>query len=192
MGLARFGGFLAVFAIGAAGPIACAAAHGDGFDTADGGGEDSGHVWPSGGKDGGAGATTKDGAAISIDGSVGGDSAISGPTADECLEGWASYDGGCPAPVITDSYVGNGCVGTTGWFVDGANFQLRQHNTGIADYGPQSFGANGNQMNWNVITTTQLCVTVSAGAKDAWVGHTIYVVNPDGKSSNSVVVGDKL
>jgi hypothetical protein len=102
------------------------------------------------------------------------------------------YMGACPAPIISDSYVGMGCVGTTGWFIDGDNFQLLQHNMGIADYGPQSFGANGNQMDWNVITTTQLCVTVAAAAAGAWVGHTIYVVNPDGKMSNSVVVQNRL
>ena len=178
-------------AIGTGSLVACGAAHGEDFESADAG-ADSGHKWPSSGGDSGT-KSGGDGAAGETDGAVLPDGAIAiGPTADDCLEGWAAYDGGCPAPVITDSYVGNGCVGTTGWFVDGANFQLRQHNTGIADYGPQSFGANGDQMNWNVITTTQLCVTVSAGAKAAWVGHTIYVVNPDGKSSNSVVVGDKL
>lgn len=115
-----------------------------------------------------------------------------GPTADQCLEGWRMYGGACPAPEITSSYVATGCVGTSGWFIDGKNFQLEQRNTGIADYGPQSFGANGNQKHWNVITTTRLCVTISAGAKSAWVGHTIYVKNPDGKTSNSVVVQDRL
>lgn len=115
-----------------------------------------------------------------------------GPTAAQCLEGWRKYGGACPAPQISASYVANGCVGTTGWFVDGQNFQLEMHNVGIADYGPQSFGANGDQKHWNVITTTRLCVTVSAAAKSAWVGHTIYVKNPDGKSSNSVVVQDRL
>jgi hypothetical protein len=118
--------------------------------------------------------------------------AAGGPSAAACLDGWADYAGTCPAPTITSSYVGNGCVGTTGWFVLGTNFQLEQHNTGIADYGPQSFGANGDQKSWNVITTTELCVTVAASAASAWVGHTIYVKNPDGKSSNAVTVTSLL
>ena len=119
------------------------------------------------------------------------DTAI-GPSAAACLEGWASYAGTCPAPQITSSYVAAGCSGTTGWFVLGSNFQVEQHNTGIADYGPQSFGANGDQKIWNVITTGQLCVTISAASKAAWVGHTIYVKNPDGKTSNAVTVADLL
>ena len=86
----------------------------------------------------------------------------------------------------------SGCVGTTGWFVMGSNFQVAQHNSGIADYGPQSIGANGDQRSWNVITTGELCVTISAAAKAAWVAHTIYVKNPDGKTSNSVIVTDLL
>jgi hypothetical protein len=114
------------------------------------------------------------------------------PTPAQCLEGWPTLNGQCAAPVISASYVADGCVGTTGWFVEGANFELRQHNVGIADYGPQSFGANGNQENWNVITSNKLCVTVYAGFKSSWVGHTIYVQNPDGKTSNSVVVQDRL
>ena len=117
---------------------------------------------------------------------------LAGPSADQCLEGWRMFDGRCPGPVIYRSYVGNGCRGTTGWFIEGLNFQVEQHNVGIADYGPQSFGANGNQKHWNDISTTRLCVTVSAGAKSAWVAHTIYVVNPDGKMSNAVVVEDRL
>lgn len=114
------------------------------------------------------------------------------PTPAQCLEGWRMYNGACPAPIITESYVANGCVGTSGWFIDGANFQLEQRNMGIADYGPQSFGANGNQKHWNVITPTRLCVTVAAGAAGTWVGKTIYVKNPDGKTSNSVVVSNRL
>ncbi len=125
------------------------------------------------------------------DAATGLDAAL-GPSAAACLEGWADYAGTCPAPVITSSYVASGCAGTTGWFVNGSNFQVEQHNTGIADYGPQSIGANGDQKSWNVITTTQLCVTVAASAKAAWVGHTIYVKNPDGKTSNSVTVTDLL
>jgi len=117
---------------------------------------------------------------------------VMGPTAEQCLEGWRMYPGNCPGPQITESHVGNGCAGTTGWFIEGKNFQLEKHNMGIADYGPQSIGANGDQKHWNVITTTRLCVTVSAAAKAAWVGHTIYVINPDGKKSNSVVVKDLL
>ncbi len=191
MSIARFAVFSAVLAIAGVALVACGAAHGADFQSADASAE-SGHRWPgstddSGTTNGGDGSSVETDGGTELDGAI-----VDGPTADECLEGWAAYDGGCPAPTITDSYVGNGCVGTTGWFVDGANFQVRQHNTGVADDGPQSFGANGNQMMWNVITTTQLCVTVSAGAKDAWVGHTIYVVNPDGKSSNSVIVGDRL
>ena len=138
-----------------------------------------------------AAAGVKDGAAA-VDAATAPDLAVPGPTAAQCLEGWRTYGGTCPAPTITESYVGNGCVGTTGWFIEGTNFQLEMHNTGIADYGPQSFGANGNQKNWNVITPTKLCVTVFAGYKSTWVGHTIYVKNPDGKMSNSVVVTDKL
>lgn len=114
------------------------------------------------------------------------------PTAEQCLEGWRNYGGRCPAPTISESYVGRDCVGTTGWFILGSNFQLEQHNTGIADYGPQSFGANGNQKHWNIITPTKLCVTVAAQFADTWVGKTIYVKNPDGKQSNSVVVTNKL
>jgi hypothetical protein len=135
----------------------------------------------------GADAATGDGASTTVP-----EAAPPGPTAQQCLEGWQGYAGACPAPIIASSYVGNGCVGTTGWFIEGQNFQLEQHNVGIADYGPQSFGANGNQKHWNVISTTMLCVTVYAGYKSSWVGHTIHVVNPDGKSSNSVVVQDKL
>lgn len=119
------------------------------------------------------------------------DSAL-GPSAAVCLEGWAGYAGTCPAPQITSSYVASGCVGTTGWFVVGSNFQVEQRNTGTADDGPQSIGANGDQKMWNVITTTQLCVTISAAAKAAWVGHTVYVKNPDGKTSNAVIVTDLL
>lgn len=115
-----------------------------------------------------------------------------GPSAALCLEGWADYAGACPAPTISSSYVASGCAGTTGWFVIGSNFQVQQHNTGTADYGPQSFGANGDQKIWNVITTGELCVTISATAKSAWVGHTIYVKNPDGKTSNAVTVTDLL
>lgn len=171
---------------------AACAAHGEGFDDSE---KDSGATWqptwPSGKVEAGHagdGATLEDAAIVLPDGAI----LPTGPTPDECLDDWATYDGGCAAPTITDSYVGSGCEGTTGWFIDGTNFQLRQHNSGIADYGPQSFGANGNQMNWNEITPTQLCVTVSAAASSAWVGHTIYVVNPDGKTSNSVVVSSKL
>ncbi len=115
-----------------------------------------------------------------------------GPSAEDCFTDWADFAGTCSAPVISSSWVGNGCVGTTGWFIEGDNFQFRQDNDGIADYGPQSMGANGNQMHWNVITPTLLCVTVFAGFKDTWVDHEIYVVNPDGKASNSVVVQDYL
>jgi hypothetical protein len=114
------------------------------------------------------------------------------PTPAQCLEGWSTLNGQCAAPTITSSYVANGCVGTTGWFVEGNNFELERHNVGIADDGPQSFGANGNQKHWNVITPTKLCVTVSATFKSVWVGQTIYVKNPDGKASNSVVVEDRL
>lgn len=114
------------------------------------------------------------------------------PTPAQCLEGWPSLNGRCAAPAITASYVGNGCVGTTGWFIEGSNFELERHNVGIADYGPQSFGANGDQKHWNVITPNLLCVAVYAGYKSSWVGHTIYVKNPDGKTSNSVVVQDRL
>lgn len=114
-----------------------------------------------------------------------------GPTPDECLEGWRQLPtGSCPAPIIERSYVSEGCVGTTGWFVEGANFQLRQRNVGVADDGPQSIGANGNQGHWNVIRPDLLCVTVSAGSRDSWVGHEIYVINPDGQRSNAVVVQD--
>jgi hypothetical protein len=173
---------------------AACAAPGEGFDSAE---QDSGAtthpVWPTtkpdAGHPTGDASTLEDGSITLPDGAV----VSGGPTPDECLDDWAEYDGGCAAPTITDSYVGNGCEGTTGWFVDGTNFQLRQHNVGVADYGPQSFGANGNQMNWNEITPTQLCVTVAASSTDTtWTGHTIYVVNPDGKMSNSVVVTNKL
>jgi hypothetical protein len=81
-------------------------------------------------------------------------------------------------------------VGTTGWFVEGANFQLRQRNVGIADVGPQSIGANANQQHWNVIRPELLCVTIAASGRDTWVGHEIYVINPDGQRSNAVVVQD--
>lgn len=114
-----------------------------------------------------------------------------GPTPDECLEGWRQLPpGACAAPVIERSYVSEGCLGTTGWFVEGANFQHRQHNVGVADYGPQSIGANSNQQHWNVIRPELLCVTVAASSRNAWVGHEIYVINPDGQRSNAVVVQD--
>jgi hypothetical protein len=113
------------------------------------------------------------------------------PTPAQCLDGWRSLD--CAAPIITNSYVSNGCANTTGWFIDGYNFEhLGPSGPNTADYGPQSFGANGNQSAWNVITPNRLCVTVAAGFSSAWVGHTVYVKNPDGKSSNSVVVADRL
>jgi hypothetical protein len=114
-----------------------------------------------------------------------------GPTPDECLEGWRQLPArACPAPVIERSYVSEGCLGTTGWFVEGANFQHRQHNVGIADYGPQSIGANANQQHWNVIRPELLCVTIAASSRNAWVAHEIYVINPDGQRSNAVVVQD--
>lgn len=110
---------------------------------------------------------------------------------EECLEGWRQLPAGaCAAPVIERSYVSEGCLGTTGWFVEGANFQHRQHNVGVADDGPQSIGANGNQQHWNVIRPELLCVTIAASARHAWVGHEIYVINPDGQRSNAVVVQD--
>lgn len=171
--------------------LAGCSSHGGDVRNADGGPPD---LAASGGTDLAAGrdlATVGDAATVA-DSALAVDLTPSGPTADQCLEGWRMYGGACPAPTITQSYVGNGCVGTAGWFVEGQNFQLEQHNMGIADYGPQSFGANGNQKHWNIITTTKLCVTVAAAFKDTWVGHTIYVKNPDGKASNSVVVQDKL
>ena len=112
------------------------------------------------------------------------------PTPEQCLKGWRELD--CPAPSISASYVGHGCVGTTGWFIEGNYFQHEKDNTGIADYGPQSIGANGNQRHWNIITPTKLCVTVAAAFKSTWVGKTIHVKNPDSKTSNSVVVEDRL
>jgi hypothetical protein len=169
---------------------------GSGNGGGGGGGSDSG-----GGGGGGDGSAPDAGGGTNVDAAADGPfvpvldaapDAPVGPTAQQCLMGWASYAGACPAPIITSSYVGNGCVGTTGWFIEGQNFQFEKDKVGFADYGPQSIGANGNQKHWNVITTTLLCVTVSAAAKGAWVGHTIHVVNPDGKASNAVVVQDKL
>lgn len=155
----------------------------------------AGHDVGDGGEDGGGDASTSD-ASPPSDAGLGDaslpDAGPTGPTAAECLEGWASKAGACPAPVITASYVASGCVGHTGWFIEGQNFQLERRNVGIADYGPRSIGVNGNQRHWNVITPTLLCVTVSAASKGTWVGATIHVENPDGKTSNSVVVTDKL
>lgn len=114
-----------------------------------------------------------------------------GPTPAACLEGWRQLPpGSCAAPIIDRSYVTDGCVGTTGWFVEGANFQLEQRNVGIADYGPQSIGVNSSQRHWNVIRPDLLCVTISANGRGTWVGAEIYVINPDGQRSNAVTVQD--
>lgn len=114
--------------------------------------------------------------------------AFANPSPLECLDGWRHLS--CPAPVIYRSYIGDDCMGTSGWFIVGENFQHEgPSGPSTADYGPRSFGANGNQKHWNVITPRQLCVTVGAGPGDTtWTGHTIYVENPDGQQSNSVVV----
>ncbi len=111
----------------------------------------------------------------------------------ECFEGWATLPAGtCAAPIIDESWVGEGCVGTDGWFISGANFQLRERRTGVADRGPQSIGVNGDQSHWNVIEPNLLCVTIYRGYADTWAGHDVYVVNPDGQSSNTVTIQNRF
>lgn len=117
------------------------------------------------------------------------------PSAAQCLEDWRLHGGRCPGPVIYASYIANGCRNTTGWFIEGLNFQVEQRNGGggIADYGPQAFGAaDGNQKHWNDLTVSRLCVTIPYSARNNWLYHSIYVVNPDGKMSNAVVVESRL
>ena len=60
------------------------------------------------------------------------------PSEADCFTDWKKL-GNCPAPQITESYLGNNCAGTTGVFVVGRYFQSGNKfwtTNGFMPYGP--------------------------------------------------------
>jgi hypothetical protein len=115
------------------------------------------------------------------------------PSDADCFTDWKAR-GNCPAPQITESYLGNNCMGTTGVFVVGRYFQSGNQfwtTNGFMPYGPYALTTKLNRDTWNYLTPRLMCITTSADAT-YWTGFAMQVKNPDGQTSNSVTVGNKL
>jgi hypothetical protein len=115
------------------------------------------------------------------------------PTDADCFTEWKTL-GSCPAPQITDSYLGNNCMGTTGVFVVGRYFQSGNRfwtTNGFMPYGPYAQTSKLNRDTWNWLSPRLMCITTSADAA-YWTGFAMQVKNPDGQLSNTVTVGNKL
>ena len=115
------------------------------------------------------------------------------PTDAECFTDWKSL-GNCPAPQITESYLGNNCVGTTGVFVVGRYFQSGNQfwtSNGFMPYGPYAQTSKLNRDTWNWLSPRLMCITTNSDAT-YWSGFAMQVKNPDGQLSNSVTVANKL
>ncbi len=115
------------------------------------------------------------------------------PSEAECFTEWKAR-GNCPAPQITESYLGNNCAGTTGVFVVGRYFQSGNKfwtTNGFMPYGPYSLDTKLSRDTWNYLTPRVMCITTNNDAT-YWTGFAIQVRNPDGKTSNSVTVTNKL
>ena len=114
------------------------------------------------------------------------------PTDSDCFTNWKQL-GNCPAPEITDSYLGNNCAGTTGVFVAGRYFQSGNKfwtSNGFLPYGPLALPSKLSRDTWNYLTPRLLCITTSNDAT-YWTGFAMQIRNPDGQVSNSVTVGYK-
>jgi hypothetical protein len=115
------------------------------------------------------------------------------PSEADCFTDWKRL-GTCPAPQITDSYLGQNCAGTTGVFVVGRNFQSANKfwtDNGFMPYGPDALAPKLGRDTWNYLTPRVMCITTSADSA-YWTGFAMQVRNPDGQVSNSVTVTNKL
>ncbi|HNO67092.1 MAG TPA: hypothetical protein PKI49_01180 [Pseudomonadota bacterium] len=115
------------------------------------------------------------------------------PSEADCFTDWKKL-GNCPAPQITESYLGNNCAGTTGVFVVGRYFQSGNKfwtTNGFMPYGPYALASKLGRDTWNYLTPRIMCITTSNDAT-YWTGFAMQVKNPDGVTSNSVTVTNKV
>lgn len=111
----------------------------------------------------------------------------------DCYYNWKTRPG-CPAPEITDSYLSQNCVGTTGVFVVGRHFQhgnQYESMNGWMPHGPYALTSKLNRNTWNWLTPRAVCITTSADAA-YWTNFEMQLRNPDGQLSNKVTVANRL
>lgn len=115
------------------------------------------------------------------------------PSDADCFTEWPRL-GTCPAPQITEAYLGNNCVGTTGVFVVGRYFQSGNKfwtSNGFMPYGPYALPTRLNRDTWNYLSPRLLCITTSADP-GTWTGFEMQLKNPDGQVSNAANVLNRL
>lgn len=111
----------------------------------------------------------------------------------DCFTEWPRLPG-CPAPQITEAYLGNNCVGTTGVFVLGRYFQSGnkfETKNGFMPFGPFAVPARLSRDTWNWLSPRMVCITTSADP-GTWTGFEMQLKNPDGQLSNVVNVVNRL
>jgi hypothetical protein len=114
------------------------------------------------------------------------------PSELDCYYDWRTRMG-CPPPELTDSYLAQGCVGTTGVFVVGRYFQhgnQYESMNGWMPHGPYA-SPKLNRNTWNWLTPRLACLTTSNDAT-YWTGFEIQLKNPDGQLSNKVTVQNRI
>ena len=115
------------------------------------------------------------------------------PSDADCFTEWPRLST-CPAPQITEAYLGNNCVGTTGVFVVGRYFQSGNKfwtSNGFMPYGPYALPSRLNRDTWNWLSPRLLCITTSADPA-SWTGFEMQLKNPDGQVSNAANVINRL
>ncbi|MBL9005613.1 MAG: hypothetical protein JNJ46_15265 [Myxococcales bacterium] len=115
------------------------------------------------------------------------------PSDADCFTEWPRLTA-CPAPQITEAYLGNNCVGTTGVFVVGRYFQSGNKfwtSNGFMPYGPYALPARLNRDTWNFLSPRLVCITTSADP-GTWTGFEMQLKNPDGQLSNVANVLNRL
>jgi hypothetical protein len=128
-----------------------------------------------------------------VDLQAGEDMAGSMPSDADCFTEWPRLST-CPAPQITEAYLGNNCVGTTGVFVVGRYFQSGNKfwtSNGFMPYGPYALPPRLGRDTWNYLSPRLVCITTSADP-GSWTGFEMQLKNPDGQVSNTANVLNRL